>query len=249
MRSTSSPGFAGNPDLFRVALQLLKPSSAGFPPSAFPLPPSPTRPGQLVLDCVLVEPDQWWIGYHRTASIPSRWPGGMFNITLPEGMVSRAYLKMEEALAWSRMPLHAGESWAEIGSAPGGASQALLSRGLQVIGIDPADMDSAVLADPNFTHIKMRGADVRRRVFSDVRYLAADINVAPQYTLDTVEAIVTHPTVKIRGLILTLKLLEWKLADELPTYLDRIRSWGYGQVRARQMHHNRQEVCVTARRK
>ena len=89
---------------------------------------------------------------------------------------------------------------------------------------------------------------MRRREFRDVKYLAADVNVAPTYTLDTVEAIVTHADVNIRGLILTLKFLEWKLADELPQYLDRIRSWGYRQVRDRQLHHNRQEVCVAAKR-
>ncbi len=210
---------------------------------------APLTAGQLILDCILVEPNEWWIGYHRTASITSRWQGGMYPVEFPEGMVSRAYLKMEEALAWSRMPLKAGELWAEIGSAPGGSSQALLKHGVRVLGIDPAKMDPAVLANPNFTHVQMRGADVRRREYRDVRYLTADINVAPNYTLDTVESIVTHQDVNIRGLLLTLKLLEWKLADELPQYLDRIRSWGYGQVRARQLHHNRQEVCVAAVRK
>jgi 23S rRNA (cytidine2498-2'-O)-methyltransferase len=210
-------------------------------------PPNSASAGQLILDCVIVEPNEWWIGYHRTSSIQSRWPGGLYPIELPTNVVSRAYLKMAEAVAWSRMPVRAGDLWAEIGSAPGGASQALLERGLRVIGIDPADMDPIVLANPNFTHIKMRGADVRRREFRDVKFLTADVNVAPTYTLDTVESIVTNANVNIRGLILTLKFLEWKLADELPEYLDRIRSWGCKQVRARQLHHNRQEVCVTAR--
>lgn len=211
-------------------------------------PENSARAGQLILDCVIVQPDQWWVGYHRAGSVASRWPGGMFPIELPDDTVSHAYLKMEEALAWSRMLLRAGDVWAEIGSAPGGASQALLSHGLKVIGIDPANMDPAVMANPNFTHWKKRGADIRRREFRKVKYLTADINVAPNYTLDTVEAIVTHPEVKIHGLLLTLKLLEWKLAEQLPEFLDRIRSWGYSHVRARQLHHNRQEVCVAAKR-
>jgi len=106
-----------------------------------------------------------------------------------------------------------------------------------------------VVEHPNFTHIKKRGADVRRREFRKTRWLLADINIAPQYTLDTVEAIVTHEEVDVRGLLLTLKLLDWDLAERLPEYLDRIRTWGYGWVHARQLHHNRQEVCVAARRK
>ena len=75
------------------------------------------------------------------------------------------------------------------------------------------------------------------------------MNVAPQYTLDAVESIVAHPEVSVRGMLLTLKLLEWKLADELPAWLDRVRGWGYNLVRARQLQHNRQEVCVAALQK
>jgi len=55
------------------------------------------QPGEFVLDCVLVEPGEWWIGQHRALSIPSRWPGGIMAIHLPPDAVSRAWLKMEEA--------------------------------------------------------------------------------------------------------------------------------------------------------
>jgi hypothetical protein len=44
----------------------------------------------------------------------------------------------------------------------------------------------------------------------------ADMNLAPMYTLDTVEAIVTDPSVSIRGMILTLKFGDWSEADRLP---------------------------------
>jgi 23S rRNA (cytidine2498-2'-O)-methyltransferase len=207
------------------------------------------EPGQLVLDCILVEPERWWVGYHRARSGESCLPGGLREIALPTEAVSRAYLKMEEALEWSGLPVRAGQRFVEIGCAPGGASQVLLARGLNVVGIDPARVDPRVLEHPRFTHIRKRGADVRRRDFRGVSWLAADINVAPRYTLDTVEEIITHPTVNIRGLILTLKLVKWGLADEIPAYLARIRRWGCTQVRARQLAHNRQEICVTAVRR
>ena len=42
------------------------------------------------------------------------------------------------------------------------------------------------------------------------------MNVAPEYTLDAVESIVTHAEVNIRGLLLTLKLPQWTLAEEVP---------------------------------
>jgi 23S rRNA (cytidine2498-2'-O)-methyltransferase len=204
--------------------------------------------GQLVFDCVLVEPQEWWIGYHWAGADPSRFPGGVIPVTMPEEAVSRAYLKMEEALRWSRLPIQPGERCVELGSSPGGASQALLAHGLQVTGVDPAEMAPEVLAHPNFRHLRARGVDLKRRVYRPFRWLTADMNVAPRYTLDTVEAIVTRPDVHIRGLLLTLKLPDWKLADEIPAHLDRVRAWGYREVRARQLAHNRQEICLAALR-
>src|SRR5262249_46017322 len=76
------------------------------------------------------------------------------------------------------------------------------------------------------------------------QWLTCDINLPPNYTLDAVKAIVSHPGVRFQGMLLTLKLVEWSLAQEIPKYLERIRSWGFRHVRARQLHHNRQEICV-----
>ncbi len=212
-------------------------------------PQQPGRPGEFVMDCILVEPDRWCVGYHRAGAVPSRWPGGIMPLELPPQAVSRAWLKMEEALRWSEFPIAKGARWAELGSAPGGSSQALLQRGMEVVGIDPAEMDPAVLAHPQFTHIRRRAIAVRRRQFRKIRWLAADMNVAPGCTLDAVEEIVTHCEVNIRGLLLTLKLPDWKLAEQLPQYIARIRGWGYNVVYGRQLIHNRQEVCVAAQQR
>ena len=67
--------------------------------------------------------------------------------------------------------------------------------------------------------------------------------------LDAVEAVVTHPAVSVRGMLLTLKLSELALAAELPEFIDRVRGWGYHDVRARQLAFNRQEVCLAALRR
>ncbi|MBS0264354.1 MAG: hypothetical protein JSS02_20625 [Planctomycetes bacterium] len=200
----------------------------------------------LVADVIVVEPEEWWVGCHKLQTRVSRLPGGLSTAQLPETAVSRAWLKMEEAVNWSAFPLEAGQTVVEIGSAPGGASQYLLSRGLKVIGVDPAEMAPAVLADPQFRHIRKRSKEVPRSEFIGVDWLTCDVNLPPNYTLDTVKAIVAHPGVRFKGLLLTLKLVEWSLADEIPKFLSRIRSWGFRDVTARQLHHNRQEICVAA---
>ncbi len=199
-----------------------------------------------VLDCIIVEPDEWWFGWHRANTVETRWPGGVPDVESPENMISRAYLKIVESLLWSELPIQPGDRFVEIGSSPGGSCQALLDRGCFVTGIDPAEMDPLLLANPNFTHLRSRAKKVERNDFQTFRWLAMDANVAPKYTLDTVEAIVTQPEVRIEGLLLTLKLTDLALAAELPLFHKRIRSWGYRRVRARQLAFNRQEVCVVA---
>jgi 23S rRNA (cytidine2498-2'-O)-methyltransferase len=120
--------------------------------------------------------------------------------------------------------------------------------GLTVTGVDPGEMDPVILQHPRFQHWRSKAAAVKRRNYSPFRWLAADANVAPNYTLDVVQDIVTYPTSRIQGLLLTLKLPNYELLDQLDSYLDRIRSWKYQRVEARQLAHNRREVTVVAHR-
>lgn len=204
------------------------------------------QPDDRVLDCVLVEPGEWWFGWHRVHTMEGRWPGGVPDLNPPENMVSRTYLKMAEALLWSQLPIKFTDECVEIGSAPGGSCQALLETGMSVTGVDPAEMDPILMAHPLFRHRKARAKDLKRSEFAECRWLVSDASVAPNYTLDTVEAIVSHPDVSIEGLLLTLKLTEWELAAEIPAFNKRIRSWGFDVVRSRQLAFNRCEICVFA---
>lgn len=206
------------------------------------------RAGGKVLDVVIVEPNDWWCGYHHSDSVTHCWPGGVIEFDVPVDIASRAFLKTAEALRWSRFPVARGDSCVEIGSAPGGSAQALLERGLLVTGIDPAPMDKEVAAHPHFTHIQKRGADLKRNAFCGFKWLTADVNVAPSYTLQMVEDIVSCEGVNIRGMLLTLKMIQPELIEEIPTCVKRIRSWGFEYVRVRQLAHNRNEVCVAALR-
>lgn len=211
-------------------------------------PRDPSRRNRWVMDVIVVESGEWWVGCHRTNRRSDCWPGGVTQIELPEHAVSRAYLKMQEALEWSALPMSTGDVCLELGCAPGGASQTLLDAGLTVIGVDPAEVNPLLLEHPDFTHVQRRAVEVPRKMLQGVAWLAADINAAPAYTLDAVEAMVTHSEASIRGMIVTLKLSDWNLAAEIPKYLERIRSWGYRDIRVRQLAFNGQEICVVALR-
>lgn len=204
--------------------------------------------GQQVLDIILSEPNQWFVGCHVVEAVHERWPGGVPPVVASPEMISRAYLKIAEALMWSQFPIASGDPVVEIGSAPGGASQRLLDMGMTVTGVDAAEMDELVLEHPRFEHWRMKAAAVKRKLYEKFKWLVCDANVAPNYTLDVLGDIFSQEGTKIEGLILTFKLSSWEQMKHLGEQLERIRHLGFARVQARQLAHNRHELCVIAQR-
>jgi 23S rRNA (cytidine2498-2'-O)-methyltransferase len=235
------------------------------------------RPGDAVLDCLVDSPERWWIGWHRASSSPpSQWPGGEYASPLhaeAAKKVSRAWLKLDEAIAIFRLPLSSGQQAIELGCAPGGASQRLLEAGLDVIGIDPALVDPEVAAHPRFRQLRMRARDVKLREFRSCDWLVCDMNIDPTSTMEAIGRIVTGLrgrsagglrgtyagglrgaytgglrgayTGGLRGIIATLKLPDWTRAASLSGWLETFNAWGFSPA-ARQLSSGGREVCVVA---
>ena len=203
-------------------------------------------PGDRVFDCVVDSPERWWVGWHRAATPPSRWPGGIYPAAVAPTAVSRAWLKLDEAIATFEPSIEPGQRAVELGAAPGGASQRLLEAGLDVVGIDPALVDPVVAAHPRFTQWRKRARDVKLREFRGFDWLVCDMNIDPVSTMESLGRIVTAPGVRPRGIVATLKLPEWSRAAALPDWLASFRAWGF-QPQARQLSTGGREVCVVAR--
>lgn len=203
--------------------------------------------GQRILDLCLVEPNQIVVGQHEVRRSFQRWSGGVIPL-VPTNVapISRAYFKIREAVSWAGLNLRPGQTCVEIGSAPGGSCQWLLEQDLKVIGIDPADIDPVIATHPNFTHIRRRGREVRRQDIKKCDWLLSDANLPPNYVLDTIADLVSHPSIKPQGLVLTLKLPDTKLLEHWQAWRDRVASWGFKNIRGRQLIFNRQEVCLVA---
>lgn len=246
-RDNDLPGNRGyEPGPTELSMAVESELNAALPTTDFG-DPSPARRIP-ILDVILIDPGHWLVGFHQNNAVQHSWPGGVFPFHRPEEVISRAYYKIAEAIAWSRFPMQAGDSVVEIGSSPGGACQRLLDLGLKVTGVDPAEMDPSIVAHPRFEHWRSKTAGLKRKRFRRFKWLVADANVAPNYTLDMVEDLVTYPGNDISGLLLTLKLSSYELVDKMPEYLLRIRKWGYKRVDVRQLAPNRRECCVAASR-
>lgn len=250
-RDTSQPGKGGfEPGISPVAHEASKRLVAKLQ-SKFPDVQcnKVSKAGERTICVVLVAPNEWWLGWHESSSTAQTWPGGAPLIQLPGSAVNRAWLKMNEAVMWSELPIHKGDVVAEIGSAPGGASQYLLSLGANVVAIDPAAMDATVVKDRRLKHIRRKARDVPKKDLESVRWLTIDINMPPSYTIEVIQDYVIERGLPVRGIIATLKLPDWKLATEIQTYRRQLEDLGFASVSTRQLAFNRQEICLVAVRK
>lgn len=128
-------------------------------------------------------------------------------IELPVESPSRSFLKMAEAKRLFDIPLCPNESVLEIGAAPGGITYYLLQNGLNVVSVDPANMDEKLKSEfpENFTHLKESIFDVEKsKLPKNVDWIVMDLNLPGDLSLS--QAVHFHhfyPNVK--GVILTVK--------------------------------------------
>lgn len=236
------PRAAGDPrDETRGALERWADALRRLEPLALRAP----APGELVLDLALDAQDGVWLGAHRHDARSPAVAGGLAAIEAPPTAPSRAYSKLVEALARFDVRLEKGQRALELGSAPGGASLALLERGLSVTGVDPGAMDPRVLAHAAFTHLAVpAGALKRGDLPRPLHWIAMDMNLAPKVALRYLERVVGPSRRTLLGSLLTLKLNEERMVEEIPSYLERVRQLGHAVVRAAHLPSGGQEICV-----
>lgn len=200
-------------------------------------------PGTEVFDVIEVGPDQYWWGV-RTVD-PWGWgvPGGIPSLDLPEAAPSRAWLKLEEMLRWSRWNPEPGTVALELGSAPGGASWALLNRGLTVVGVDVAPMASACLEHPNYTHRALSVRDLRKKDLPErVDVLFCDLGLKPVEAVPQIRHL-CQIVPSIGRLYYTLKMGEGLETAELDRWRDAFRKLGF-TIRSTHLPSNRMEILV-----
>lgn len=210
--------------------------------------PKPVKNGDLVLSVCVLDPGKWFLGLHRHNLSHTRWPGGRPAIKLPPEAPSRAYLKCNEAIEWSGYPLRRDQLALEIGSAPGGATYALLERGLYVVGIDPGEMHPSLLQKwpDRFKYIHRLAEEVDLSRLSDVDWLFMDMNIPPDRAIYLAEPYIEHFRDTLKGIIFTLKLNDWAYVSYLDELEQQIARMGFRNIRMRQLAFNKQELCLVA---
>jgi 23S rRNA (cytidine2498-2'-O)-methyltransferase len=198
---------------------------------------------------VLCTPELGTLGVSLAAQNRSLWPGGAHRFQREEDQVSRAEFKLLEAISLFDLKLPAQGTALDMGAAPGGWTRVLRQHGLQVVAVDPAEMDARLRVDRGVTRVRkliqdyLPSAPRFEVIVNDMRI---DARAAVEIMLQA------RPHLCPNGLaVLTLKLPEEIRAarhnpETVRAALERL-SKHYRLVGARQLYHNRSEVTVALR--
>lgn len=196
--------------------------------------------GQL---CV-VEPALCIVGLAPAREALSLAPGGRQRTRRGEAP-SRAGMKLEEALDTLGLAPGRGEVCVDLGAAPGGWTQQLVSRGAAVIAVDPANLAPELERHPRVRHVKASAFSFEPEEPAD--WLFCDMAWRP---LEVAQLLAKWGR---RGWALHLVAnIKLPMKDKNPI-VHRVRHTlvelgGWKHLRARQLYHDRDEVTVTARR-
>ncbi len=183
----------------------------------------------------------------------SDWPGGARHFAQVPEQVSRAEFKLLEALDVFGLTLPSPGRALDLGAAPGGWSRLLLDAGIDVVAVDPANLDPRLKGRPHLEHFRgyaetyLEDAIRNRRRFDVIgNDMRMDAREAARLLGQAAQCL------HLDGFVISVFKLPH--ATQIINPLTNLRealillSKHYGIVQARQLFHNRQEVTVVTAR-
>jgi 23S rRNA (cytidine2498-2'-O)-methyltransferase len=204
------------------------------------------RSGRERVLSAVITPDGVSIGLNRTDLSLCDWPGGRVRLSRDDTQVSRAEFKLEELFQVFPLRLPNRGRAVDLGASPGGWTRILRRQGLSVWAVDPAELDERVLVDRQVRHERMTAGEFLRRTDLTFDLAVNDMRMDP---LLSCQVMVDAAGLLRRGAVavVTLKIGRSRPLETVRRGL-RTLSDRYRVEFARQLHHNRHELTVVARR-
>lgn len=211
-------------------------------------PPHKLKVGMPVIDIVVLEENEVFLGWHFHHDGHTNFMGGDPELVLPESAPSRAYLKIAEACLRVKPMFKKNQTVLDVGCSPGGASFFFLENALNVIGVDSAEMDERILKNykNKFYHLqKPIGHVVADDLVLPIDWLAVDMNVKPAILMMELKKLIPKLPL-LFGAFITIKMPNVESYEEIPKILKQIKKLGFNSIQAVQLVSNKQEIFVYA---
>jgi 23S rRNA (cytidine2498-2'-O)-methyltransferase len=209
-----------------------------------------TKKPQIIIS-LLCTIDKAYIGISTAEENLSSWPGGARRFAQRPEQISRAEFKLLEALEVFGVSLPSRGDALDLGAAPGGWTRLLLEAGLNVVAVDPANLDPRLTQGKRLEHYRGYAEDYIEAALRKARHFDVIVN---DMRMDAREAarqlIRASHCLQADGLVISVFKLPHTAPGinplvNLKEALNILRK-RFGLVQARQLFHNRQEVTVVA---
>ena len=202
-----------------------------------------------ILDVMEIKEGEYWLGLKKARFFSWFYPFANPHVEQPKESPSRAYLQMVEAFIWSNYKPEEDEVALELGSAPGGASYAMVQRGIRVTGVDNAEMSETLLNHPLFTHIKEPMQKVRdEHIPRPCHLLISDVNVMPSLAMAQIKRFMAlRPGIK--NVFYTLEIGSKIKVPEILSHIQTFKRFGFREVGVTQLPSNKSEILLYGKRK
>jgi 23S rRNA C2498 (ribose-2'-O)-methylase RlmM len=207
-----------------------------------------------LLEVICLEKDQgYFIGLLNATTWQLKCPAGIFLQQLPAEPISRAWLKMNQALHWflHRDPHFCDHSSIlELGAAPGGSVLALLKHFKNIYAVDTAQisaqLESAIESGQVHVYTQTLQEIVHLRSLPSIPIISCDINLRPNQILPHLIHLIDLQ--KPRYLHWTFKLNTEKPLSQIHPILSALKS-AFPQIKlhCEQWHIHHQEAALLAR--
>jgi 23S rRNA (cytidine2498-2'-O)-methyltransferase len=204
------------------------------------------RAGQAQVLSACLAGDLILLGLNGASSALSDWPGGHVRLAKPKGQISRSEFKLEELFRTTGLrPPDRGVAL-DLGASPGGWTRILRGYGLDVVAVDPADLDPRLRDDRGIRHVRTTAGPFLDRNRERFDMIVNDMRMDPAMSVGLMREAARH-LVPGGLMILTLKLTPRGAVRVVRDALARLEDVVTIEL-VRQLHHNRDEVTVVARK-
>lgn len=200
------------------------------------------RSGMSQVLSVCIANNQILLGVNGLSNALSDWPGGRVRLSKPKGQISRSEFKLEELFRTTDLQPPRRGTALDLGASPGGWTRILRTYGLDVVAVDPADLDQRLRGDTHVRHVRTTSGRYLEEANEQFDIVVNDMRMDAAMS---VELMITASDLLVPGgmMILTLKLSPHAAVRTVRDALARLDE--VVDVRfARQLHHNRNEITV-----
>ncbi len=202
-----------------------------------------------VIVSILCTTSRAYLGISLAKDNLSAWPGGARHFAQTPAQISRAEFKLLEALEVFGVTLPTKGRALDLGAAPGGWTRLLLEAGLQVVAVDPAELDPRLKGQPRLEHYRGYAEAYLEHALKIHKSFDLIVNDMRMDARDAARLLGQASGCLARdGLVISVLKLPHASPDfhPIPTLKQALHLLNrhYAIVQARQLFHNRQEVTV-----